>query len=55
MIIPNNEVEAIVAYAPKPHLERYHPLFVFNQFGDIERALLSNGNVYEKNRDSNLF
>jgi hypothetical protein len=24
----------------------YHPLFVFNQFGDIERALLRNGNVY---------
>lgn len=24
----------------------YHPLFVFNQFGDMERALLRNGNVY---------
>jgi hypothetical protein len=24
----------------------YHPLFAFNQFGDIERALLRNGNVY---------
>ena len=24
----------------------YHPLFVFNQYGDIERALLRNGNVY---------
>ncbi len=24
----------------------YHPLFVFNQFGDIERALLRNGNFY---------
>jgi len=24
----------------------YHPLFVFNQFGDVERALLRNGNVY---------
>jgi hypothetical protein len=24
----------------------YHPLFVFNQNGDIERALLRNGNVY---------
>ncbi|MHC4750650.1 MAG: IS1380 family transposase, partial [Planctomycetota bacterium] len=24
----------------------YHPLFVFNQFGDIERALLRNGNVH---------
>jgi hypothetical protein len=24
----------------------YHPLFVFNQLGDIERALLRNGNVY---------
>jgi hypothetical protein len=24
----------------------YHPLFIFNQFGDIERALLRNGNVY---------
>ncbi|MCW4040462.1 MAG: transposase [Candidatus Bathyarchaeota archaeon] len=24
----------------------YHPLFVFNQFGDIERVLLRNGNVY---------
>jgi hypothetical protein len=24
----------------------YHPLFLFNQFGDIERALLRNGNVY---------
>jgi len=24
----------------------YHPLFVFNQFADIERALLRNGNVY---------
>ena len=24
----------------------YHPLFVFNQFGDIESALLHNGNVY---------
>ena len=25
---------------------RYQPLFVFNQYGDIERALLRNGNVY---------
>src|SRR3972149_5687475 len=24
----------------------YHPLFLFNQFGDIERTLLRNGNVY---------
>jgi len=24
----------------------YHPLFVFNQFGDIERSLLRHGNVY---------
>ena len=24
----------------------YHPLFLFNQFGDIERALLRHGNVY---------
>jgi len=24
----------------------YHPLFCFNQFGDIERVLLRNGNVY---------
>ena len=24
----------------------YHPLFVVNQYGDIERALLRNGNVY---------
>jgi len=24
----------------------YHPLFCFNQFGDIERALLRNGNVH---------
>jgi hypothetical protein len=24
----------------------YHPLFVFNQFGDMERALLRNGNVH---------
>jgi len=24
----------------------YHPIFCFNQFGDIERALLRNGNVY---------
>ena len=24
----------------------YHPLFCFNQFGDLERALLRNGNVY---------
>jgi hypothetical protein len=24
----------------------YHPLFIFNQFGDIERALLRHGNVY---------
>ena len=24
----------------------YYPLFVFNHFGDIERALLRNGNVY---------
>jgi len=24
----------------------YHPLFCFNQFGDIERALLRHGNVY---------
>jgi len=24
----------------------YHPLFVFNQYGDIERVLLRNGNVY---------
>lgn len=23
----------------------YHPLFIFNQFGDIERALLRNGSV----------
>ena len=26
--------------------EQEHPLFVFNQFGDVERALLRNGNVY---------
>ena len=25
--------------------ECYHPLFCFNQFGDVERALLRNGNV----------
>jgi hypothetical protein len=24
----------------------YHPLFVFNQFGDVERALLRDGNVH---------
>jgi len=24
----------------------YHPLFLFNQFGDMERTLLRNGNVY---------
>ena len=24
----------------------YHPLFCFNQFGDLERVLLRNGNVY---------
>jgi len=24
----------------------YHPLFIFNQFGDVERAILRNGNVY---------
>jgi len=24
----------------------YHPLFCFNQFGDIERAMLRNGNVH---------
>ena len=24
----------------------YHPLFLFNQFGDMERALLRDGNVY---------
>ena len=24
----------------------YHPLFLFNQFGDLERTLLRNGNVY---------
>jgi len=24
----------------------YHPLFVFNQFGDVERVLLRNGNVH---------
>lgn len=24
----------------------YHPLFCFNQFGDLERALLRNGNVH---------
>ena len=26
--------------------ECYHPLFCFNQFGDVERALLRNGNVH---------
>jgi hypothetical protein len=24
----------------------YHPLFCFNQFGDVERALLREGNVH---------
>jgi hypothetical protein len=24
----------------------YHPLFCFNQFGDLERAMLRNGNVH---------
>ncbi len=24
----------------------YHPLFCFNQFGDLERALLRNGKVH---------
>ncbi len=27
----------------------YHPLFVFNQFGDVERALLRGGNVHSAN------
>ncbi len=27
----------------------YHPLFVFNQFGDVERALLRDGNVHSAN------
>jgi hypothetical protein len=27
----------------------YHPLFCFNQFGDLERALLRNGNVHSAN------
>jgi hypothetical protein len=26
--------------------DSYHPLFCFNQFGDLERALLRNGNVH---------
>jgi len=26
--------------------ECYHPLFCFNQFGDVERAMLRNGNVH---------
>ena len=25
---------------------RYHPLFVFNQFGDVERCVLRPGNVH---------
>jgi hypothetical protein len=32
----------------------YHPLFVFNQFGDLERALLRNGNVYSSDWKSVL-
>jgi len=27
----------------------YHPLFCFNQFGDLERALLREGNVHSTN------
>ena len=27
----------------------YHPLFCFNQFGDLERALLRRGNVHSAN------
>jgi hypothetical protein len=27
----------------------YHPLFCFNQFGDLERAMLRNGNVHSAN------
>ena len=27
----------------------YHPLFCFNQYGDLERALLRNGNVHSAN------
>ena len=27
----------------------YHPLFVFNQFGDVERAFLRDGNVHSAN------
>lgn len=28
----------------------YHPLFCFNQFGDLERAMLRPGNVYSSDR-----
>ena len=33
------------AYNGHFECECYHPLFCFNQFGDLERALLRNGNV----------
>lgn len=33
------------AYNGHFECECYHPLFCFNQFGDVERALLRNGNV----------
>jgi len=32
----------------------YHPLFVFNQFGDVERTLLRNGNVHSANDWQNV-
>ncbi len=28
------------------HRRRHHPLFVFNQFGDVERCVLRPGNVH---------
>jgi len=32
----------------------YHPLFVFNQFGDVERVLLRDGNVHSANDWQNV-
>lgn len=43
---PNFRKQEGAAYYGHFDYTCYHPLFVFNQFGYIERALLRNGNIY---------
>lgn len=47
---PVHDEQEAVAYNGHFQSVCYHPLFLFNQFGDCEGALLRPGNVYSADR-----